>query len=41
MATEICAACGEGVMETRVRRFQGRDLCPPCFEAALEEGAPS
>ena len=39
MATEICAACGEGVMETRVRRLHGRDLCPPCFEAALDEDA--
>lgn len=29
-----CAACGEPTMETRVRRLDGRELCPPCFEAA-------
>ncbi len=29
-----CAACGEATMETRVRRLEGRGLCPPCFEAA-------
>lgn len=29
----ICEACGEKVMETRTRRFQGRTLCLPCFEA--------
>jgi formylmethanofuran dehydrogenase subunit E len=23
-------------METRVRRLDGRDLCIPCFEGALE-----
>lgn len=28
-----CAACGEEVMETRARRFQGEFLCIPCFEA--------
>ncbi len=31
-----CTACGEAVMETRVRRFEGRDLCPPCFQAVDE-----
>lgn len=30
-----CEACGEETMETRVRRLDGRDLCVPCFEAAL------
>ncbi len=30
-----CAGCGELTMETRVRRLEGRDLCPACFEAAL------
>lgn len=30
-----CARCGEGVMETRVRRFGGEELCLPCFDAAL------
>lgn len=31
----VCADCGEGTMETRVRRFEGRELCPPCFERAV------
>ncbi|MFN2557674.1 MAG: FmdE family protein [Nitriliruptorales bacterium] len=30
-----CADCGEAVMETRIRRLEGRDLCQPCFEAGL------
>ncbi|HUR18555.1 MAG TPA: FmdE family protein [Acidimicrobiales bacterium] len=30
-----CARCGEGAMETRVRRFGGDELCQPCFDAAL------
>lgn len=30
----VCAACGESVMETRIRRFDGRLLCIPCFERA-------
>jgi formylmethanofuran dehydrogenase subunit E len=34
-ASVPCGACGEHVMETRVRRFQGHELCQPCFEAAL------
>ncbi|HET9443116.1 MAG TPA: FmdE family protein [Acidimicrobiales bacterium] len=29
-----CADCGESVMETRVRRLGGRDLCIPCFDRA-------
>ena len=29
-----CSSCGEDVMETRVRRLDGADLCQPCFEAA-------
>ena len=24
-----CAECGEPTMETRIRRFGGRELCPP------------
>jgi formylmethanofuran dehydrogenase subunit E len=28
-----CDACGEKTMETRTRRFIGRTLCIPCFEA--------
>ncbi len=31
----VCAGCGEPTMETRVRRLEGRELCPACFEAAL------
>lgn len=30
-----CRRCGEGVMETRVRCYDGKELCPPCFEQAL------
>jgi formylmethanofuran dehydrogenase subunit E len=32
-----CARCAETVMETRIRRLRGDDLCQPCFEAALAE----
>jgi len=28
-----CDECGEMTMETRTRRFQGRTLCMPCFQA--------
>ena len=38
--TVVCARCGEGAMETRVRRLGGRDLCMPCFEAALSGDEP-
>jgi formylmethanofuran dehydrogenase subunit E len=34
-ASVVCDECGEGTMETRIRRLGGRELCPPCFEAAL------
>jgi formylmethanofuran dehydrogenase subunit E len=34
-ASVPCGRCGEGVMETRVRRLDGRDLCPPCFDTVL------
>ncbi|HKZ78795.1 MAG TPA: FmdE family protein [Pyrinomonadaceae bacterium] len=27
-----CEDCGEMVMETRIRKFKGRNLCIPCFE---------
>ncbi len=30
-----CAECGELTMETRIRRLEGKELCPACFEAAL------
>lgn len=33
--TVTCARCGEGAMETRIRRLDGQELCPPCFDAAL------
>jgi formylmethanofuran dehydrogenase subunit E len=33
--TITCARCGEGAMETRIRRLDGQELCPPCFDAAL------
>jgi formylmethanofuran dehydrogenase subunit E len=29
----ICEACGEQTMESRTRRFLGKTLCIPCFEA--------
>ncbi len=32
-----CAACGEETMETRIRRLQGRELCPPCFDGAIAQ----
>ncbi len=37
-ASIVCADCGEGTMETRIRHFGGRELCPECFEEALETG---
>ncbi len=39
-ASVICARCGEGAMETRIRRLGGRELCPPCFDAALAGDEP-
>lgn len=36
-ASIVCADCGEGAMETRVHRLEGRELCTPCFEAALAQ----
>jgi formylmethanofuran dehydrogenase subunit E len=39
-ASVVCARCGEGAMETRIRRLGGRDLCLPCFEAALSGEEP-
>ncbi len=40
LTSVVCAACGEATMETRIRRLEGRDLCPPCFEAALAGAMP-
>lgn len=34
-ASVTCAECGEATMETRIRRVQGRELCPPCADAVL------
>lgn len=34
-ASVSCARCAEAVMETRIRRLDGRDLCQPCFDAIL------
>ncbi len=31
----VCASCDEPTMETRIRLLGGRELCPPCFDAAL------
>ena len=28
----ICDACGEAAMETKIRLYQGRKLCIPCFK---------
>ena len=28
----VCARCGEPMMETRVRQYDGQTLCIPCFE---------
>lgn len=36
----VCAECGEAAMETRVRRLDGRELCQPCFDAALSPEQP-
>lgn len=31
MSSLVCADCGEQMMETRSRKFGGRELCIPCF----------
>ena len=33
-ASVDCGECGESVMETRIRKLGGRDLCIPCWEKA-------
>ena len=38
VASVTCADCGEATMETRIRRFAGRELCPECFDEALASG---
>jgi formylmethanofuran dehydrogenase subunit E len=39
-ASIACAECSEAAMETRVRRLDGRELCQPCFDAALAPEQP-
>ncbi len=34
-ASLVCDRCGEAAMETRIRRLDGRDLCPPCFDVVF------
>ncbi len=31
LASMTCQECGEKVMESRIRRYAGQDLCIPCF----------
>ncbi|PKN66051.1 MAG: formylmethanofuran dehydrogenase [Deltaproteobacteria bacterium HGW-Deltaproteobacteria-15] len=33
LSPAVCESCGETVMETRTRRFGGKLLCIPCFDA--------
>ena len=33
LGTILCEKCGEGVMESRIRRLGGKNLCLPCFNA--------
>jgi formylmethanofuran dehydrogenase subunit E len=32
MKTVVCAFCGEGVMETRTKKINGKLACIPCAE---------
>jgi formylmethanofuran dehydrogenase subunit E len=38
VASVTCSDCGEATMETRIRRFSSRELCPQCFEEAVASG---
>jgi formylmethanofuran dehydrogenase subunit E len=40
LASVDCSTCGEPTMETHVRRLEGRELCAPCFDAAMEGKTP-
>ena len=40
LASVECQTCGEPTMETRIRRLDGRELCPPCFDDALSGTVP-
>ncbi|MCG8530988.1 MAG: FmdE family protein [Desulfovibrionales bacterium] len=37
LASMVCAHCGEKVMESRIRRYGGKDLCIPCFQAVEQK----
>jgi formylmethanofuran dehydrogenase subunit E len=37
LASLICDACGEAVMESRLREHQDRRLCLPCFNARFTD----
>ncbi len=32
MKSILCGDCGEMTMESRIRLFDGKTLCPPCFQ---------
>jgi formylmethanofuran dehydrogenase subunit E len=32
LQTVICDSCSEGAMETKIRLYQGKNLCIPCFK---------
>ena len=36
MESVTCESCGEGVMETRTRRFMGKTVCIPCFNEMVQ-----
>ncbi len=37
LASMVCESCGEATMESRTRRFDGKVLCIPCFEAVEQK----
>jgi formylmethanofuran dehydrogenase subunit E len=39
-ASVECARCGEPTMETRIRQLRSQQLCPPCFEQAMNGHTP-
>ncbi len=40
MESLLCESCGEKTMESRTRRFLGKLLCIPCFEASENRSNP-
>ncbi len=40
LTSVACRSCSEPTMETRIRRLDGRDLCPPCFDHAVAGTTP-